>query len=962
MTLCGWVSGEVPEGLLFHASFDHLTTDADVAGGSGSCSLDANLDFRPAAGIRESGLLQQPGERCTYEVPGNLDTSQGSFSVWVKPLNWNGHSGKFHHFLTVTGVENYRMLLYLYPIGDEAVLNYIRVNAGTDEDRTYRAGAGVDFLRENEWTHLVSTWDRRDVRLYANGKRVGEGRVSSPLPKAEDGTFTICPISFWNHAQWSDDNEQTVCDEVRIFDRALSDEDVLALYAHDLPGGMPDLKPVLSLSVRPDYFDRRLSVDVRTAHLDERWQAAVDRGLEAAIRVTDPSGNVLSAGKHPLPAAELSVPVRAWQEGDYVIEAEVAADGRSLAAAARVTKPPTPWLPRETEWRATRVLAPWSPLVHTERGVDYWNGSVTFAGALPATVTSSGKNVLARPISLVSDSASAVVWEPPELTETTGHRVTFSTDGRLGPCRLSGTTLIEFDGLIRADVTVTPPAEDFELNRLVLEIPIAASVATWYRNPTCADWDGGAHDEPRFLPYGWLGNGTCGLSWFMESDANWRVPHGHPHVTLRPVDGAVVVRLHLIAEPTVLPGPVSYTFGFEATPVRPMPEDLYTVRWAGGPQVENVNTFVYGWRHQISPLNGRLIAHDPDDQRRLVDRWRRNGCETRSYTCTQCTANISPEYLFFGAEWHQPYGASFSGYKRVGDDAPYSMVPVCPRSSFADFLVWCVREHVRNDWGGGIYTDIDGTKPCDNARHGCGYVDAFGRRGRTWPLYAHRGLSRRIYEACHDAGKEYFSHAHSNWYSVYNAFNDGWAPGEQYSSAVMKDPYFYMTSMPDRVWRSEFCTRPTGVRTFLLPQLGRLGDKGVKEERGPSESCIAAAMAYGVPLWASCNRSVVEEVWRVQKDFGMDGVRFVPFWSQDAYACDDPDLRISYWEKDGRRLIVVALLTPSAGRAPAAFTPAWVPVGRCEPRAGGIAVTVPGLRGILVTAEPADGGRSADKE
>jgi hypothetical protein len=94
-----------------------------------------------------------------------------------------------------------------------------------------------------------------------------------------------------------------------------------------------------------------------------------------------------------------------------------------------------------------------------------------------------------------------------------------------------------------------------------------------------------------------------------------------------------------------------------------------------------------------------------------------------AYTCAQCTAGCSPEYTFFADEWNQPYGATFSGYKRVPDDAPYSMVPVCPASSFSDFLVWCVQEHVRNDWGGGIYTDrltvsADSARPTGPAKRG----------------------------------------------------------------------------------------------------------------------------------------------------------------------------------------------------------------------------------------------------
>jgi hypothetical protein len=160
-----------PPGVTFHVSFDKQTANADFAAGDGRSSLQSDLlGFHAAPGIKGTGMLLQPGERCTYPVAGTLDTSQGTFSCWVKPLNWDGHSKRFRHVLAVTAGPQYTMLLYLYPIGDEAVFNYIRLNPRTPNDATRRAGAPVDILKRNEWTHLATTWDSKAVRIYANGK------------------------------------------------------------------------------------------------------------------------------------------------------------------------------------------------------------------------------------------------------------------------------------------------------------------------------------------------------------------------------------------------------------------------------------------------------------------------------------------------------------------------------------------------------------------------------------------------------------------------------------------------------------------------------------------------------------------------------------------------------------------------------------------------------------------------
>ena len=949
-----------PPGLLFRLSFDRQTVTADFAAGQRRPqSQTAVKDFRFTEGVRGKGLVLQPGQQYAYALADNLDTSQGTFSCWVKPLNWEGRSKKFRHTLVVTAGPQYTMLVYLYPIGDEAVFNYIHVGAETPAEAMLRAGAPVDLLRKGQWTHLATTWDARSLRLYANGRRVGEGLVASPLPKREAGTIYICPIDFWKNKEWGDPAEQTVCDEVRIFGRALADDEILDLYAVDAPAGAARPTPALVLEMTPDYDTKAIALDVRPAHLDADWRARVASGATLSLKVRDPRGAGQFSYSGPIGQGRFTAKLPGWSDGDYLAEGELTAGETSLRGRATLTKPSTLWLPPQKDWRATRVPSPWTPLVRRDSAIHYWNGEVTLNGPFPEQITARGKPLLAGPIRLASGDPT--VWETSRVNEEEPHRITMSGTGKLGRFTATYTTLMEFDGLLRADLTLTPPSAGAELSSLVLEIPLRAEAATYYRNPTCRPWDGSSLDELGFLPYAWLGSEERGLSWFMESAANWRRAKGEPTMTLRREGEAVVVRLKIISQAVRVEKPLSYTIGFEPTPVRPLSLRLYEWRFGSGAPIGGSNLFVYGWGQQISYLNGRLIAHDPAQQRRLIDGWRAKGQEVLSYTCTQCTANISPEYAFFARQWNQPYGDTFSGYKRVPDGAPYSMVPVCPASSFADFLAWCVRRNVRNDWGGGIYTDIDGAIPCDNAAHGCGYTDAFGQTGRSCPLYAHRGLSRRIYEACHDAGKVYFSHQHSRWYSLFNAFNDGWCPGEQFSSAVVGKPSFYMDEIPDRVWRTEFHSPTTGVATFLLPQMGRFTSEQTPRDRGPSESCLAAALAYGVPMWiGGINPRVVEEVWDVQRAFGMSGAEFVPFWKQDVVACSDPQLRVSLWKKRDSMLLLVANFTDRDRRAElrlstkgaaVQFRPAWK-AESLEATSDGARLTIPAKRGALVLVGP----------
>ena len=387
-----------PPGLLFRLSFDRQTATADFAAGQrGPQSQTADRDFRFTEGVKGKGLLLQPGQQCAYALAKNLDTSQGTFSCWVKPLTWEGHSKKFRHTLVVTAGPQYTMLVYLYPIGDEAVFNHIHVGAGTAAEAMWRAGAPVELFHRGQWTHVVSTWDAKAVRLYANGRRVGEGIVASPLPKRDAGTFYICPVDFWRNKEWGDPAEQTVCDEVRIFGRALMDDEILDLYAADAPTGASRPSPTLVLEMTPQYDAQAIELAVRPAHLDAAGRTQVTAAATLTLKVRDPRGVERFSHSGPMGEGRFTVKLPAWCDGEYRAEGELTAGGKSLRGRAELTKPPTPWLPANKDWRATRVLSPWKPLVRRESVIRYWNGEATLGGPFPQQITARGKPLLAGP-------------------------------------------------------------------------------------------------------------------------------------------------------------------------------------------------------------------------------------------------------------------------------------------------------------------------------------------------------------------------------------------------------------------------------------------------------------------------------------------------------------------------------------------------------------------------------------
>jgi hypothetical protein len=74
----------------------------------------------------------------------------------------------------------------------------------------------------NEWQHIVFVWDGTTLYRYKNGSLYGQ---SSFTPGTSLSDLDIG--RYWNNSNYT---ANAIIDEVRIYNRALSADEVLALY------------------------------------------------------------------------------------------------------------------------------------------------------------------------------------------------------------------------------------------------------------------------------------------------------------------------------------------------------------------------------------------------------------------------------------------------------------------------------------------------------------------------------------------------------------------------------------------------------------------------------------------------------------------------------------------------------------------------------------------------------------
>ncbi|MCX7825880.1 MAG: alpha-amylase family protein, partial [Verrucomicrobiae bacterium] len=244
-----------------------------------------------------------------------------------------------------------------------------------------------------------------------------------------------------------------------------------------------------------------------------------------------------------------------------------------------------------------KLIPPWTPVVvkTSAAGIEVgvWGRSHKLAkAALPTSIVTAGREVLAAPIRLVGQvSGKPIEWKRAGnfLFRADKAHAIISGWQAGDDLIVNTTTQIEFDGVMRVDLVVMPQRKmSPKVEQLWLEVPLKRAHASLYHfwpGRWGAAKNSGAVPEAGlqlpFKPFVWLGWEDGGLGWFAESDKGWQ-----PQDPKQPIEVVVngdqtLLRLHLLDSPPPRL-PVTYTFGFQASPVKPWPKDFHEWRICHG--------------------------------------------------------------------------------------------------------------------------------------------------------------------------------------------------------------------------------------------------------------------------------------------------------------------------------------------------------------------------------------------
>ena len=503
-------------------------------------------------------------------------------------------------------------------------------------------------------------------------------------------------------------------------------------------------------------------------------------------------------------------------DGLYELAVQASGPGMKTVEAVRTFQRKVyPWegLP---VGRSTTVYPPFTPIVlkdgklstvlRTHQLND--EGLVDQIAATNAT-TGVTRDLLAAPMRYVVRAGGVdvpVEAEPMRTTESAGHEAKLQGRFKAGDLAVTWEDTWDVDGTVRVALTLQPSGGR-AVQGLTLEVPLRGDVATLLhanadriRDPVAERvpagqgvvWDGSkvACDDyiKNFCPYVFLGDGNRGLCWFADNDRHWGWDRSTPNLEVVRQGDRVVLRVHLVNQPTVITAPRTIVYGLLAAPVKPRlnvgdnpnwwryraNRDRYFVMGT------DINWFANNSAGSVYPVGQDMYlwemiargSREPLDQatvdtvvragmkyfapygRDSVDMWvhhvnvnlRSHLGQHMVFYYNRASCEEYDEYQTFKDEW------DLDDYRPAEQAKPRDEIKVVPSESFDDYnLYWNARSfEVGNNKG--VYWDNWFIVPSFNTEMTDAYRTPDGTIMPSAGLWAMREQARRTFQMMNERG------------------------------------------------------------------------------------------------------------------------------------------------------------------------------------------------------------------
>lgn len=584
-----------------------------------------------------------------------------------------------------------------------------------------------------------------------------------------------------------------------------------------------------------------------------------------------------------------------------------------------------------------KLVAPWIPIRISDNIITTLTQRYRLAPTgLPEQVSVIDKELLQAPavIDFGTVKSKFEVASPIRWLKKSDAAASWSVDYKADDATASLIGTVEFDGMIRYDLTVRPLKPGVSLKNMILNIPFKAEKGKFmfpYAGPY-QKW--GQLDIPTeinkryadaFMPHLWVGDDTTGIAWFAETDEFYRPRSREKVVEVNNLGDRVYMQINMVEEPLPLSGAITYTFGIQATPSKTLAPDWTSTHLASC--VSTTRTPAMGMGYTTGPEYHKYagVPYPTKDDRRAERVVREYQAVPNRHALIYATSNgmggSSPEFIFFEEEWKNPLSCDTWTLAARGE---YHWGTDPNSRSLRDFYLWSCHQAIEKFNVDGFYYDFATVMGVDNPAGGSGYVRD-GKRYRTWPIFGDRAMRRGIYAMVMD------KRGHATF--VYHNYSQVVAPIVSFATMILDgEPYQQRTGVigtkitsdytkiiPLSRFRTMFGVQ-FGTVPYLLVKFPNYSD--AEEYRQATRTVIALAMPHGVPVWGFyCSIPELNRFIAFQDSFGLSGTTFIPYHANKGEITTVPEQKdqilLSYWQKaDGKLLVGVSNLTgkPYSGK------------------------------------------------
>lgn len=549
------------------------------------------------------------------------------------------------------------------------------------------------------------------------------------------------------------------------------------------------------------------------------------------------------------------------------------------------------------------VPPPWTPVALEGQIVSVWGRKYIFKNSLfPIQILSRDTEILSRPMFLdikteyghkpVSSAMIKIISQSKEKV------VLNATASEIG-INLNVKTEIEFDGMAKVTMKLSPSGKSVRIEKLALRIPVKENVAEYYH--WCGkSWDPSISYSGKIPEDGifgsfryilWTGNKKIGIGWFAEegSESTWKNTRRYEELRLFRHNkyNEWNIRINFIDSSYELKEELVFVFGYQATPVKPLPEKYRDVDF----------NIIWHWaRGYLDPIPGEFVSLSPGNKAKLNEVLKEQVSNNThkllalaggAHALSDYNGHVIPEHYLYSEEWtgQKDQRINFPPNNWAGH-VYYG--PARLDTSFQDFMVYYINELIEKYNLQGIYFD-----------------------GHGGPLWASREFLKRVYKLFrkkHPGQTYILVHSSTHLISPVLAFADFQWNGENFNAGRLRVKAHYTEVLPiDRIF-AEYTGKQWGWVPYFLPELDEYHRKLIE----PTREMIALLQVHDVLLCGAwCHSPTMRNFKRALKGFGIGDTEFTGYWEKPV-CHTNPNIKISVYKhkSENKALLFVSNLTP----------------------------------------------------